>query len=71
MKIEVEKICMEINEKLSAVKDIKELNDLKVEYMGKKGIITNLQSGIKDAIDKKSYGMDVNTVRNTFILVLQ
>ena len=43
-----------------------ELNNLKVEYMGKKGIITELQSGIKDATDKKEYGMQVNTVRTTF-----
>ena len=42
------------------------LNNLKVEYLGKKGIITELQAGIKDAEDKKEYGMNVNQVRTCF-----
>ena len=66
MNIEVEKICEEIKEKINNILGIKELNNLKVEYMGKKGIITELQSGIKDAIDKKEYGIQVNKVRATF-----
>ena len=66
MKEKVEILCKEINEKVNSIQSIKELNDLKQEYMGKKGIITELQSGIKEATDKKEYGMQVNTVRNTF-----
>ena len=66
MKEKVEILCTEIKEKISSVSNIKELNDLKVEYMGKKGIITELQSGIKEATDKKEYGMQVNIVRTTF-----
>ena len=66
MNIDVEKLCSEIVSKIEKVDNVKDLNDLKVEYMGKKGIITDLQSGIKDAIDKKEYGMQVNKVRNTF-----
>jgi len=62
----VEILCKEMEEKISNITNLKELNDLKVEYMGKKGIITELQSGIKDALDKKEYGMQVNTVRNCF-----
>ena len=66
MKEKVEILCKEINEKVNSIQSIKELNDLKQEYMGKKGIITELQSGIKEATDKKEYGMQVNTVRNSF-----
>ena len=66
MKEKVEILCKEISEKVNSIQNIKELNDLKQEYMGKKGIITELQSGIKEATDKKEYGMQVNTVRNTF-----
>ena len=66
MKEKVEILCKEIKEKVNSIQSIKELNDLKQEYMGKKGIITELQSGIKEATDKKEYGMQVNTVRNTF-----
>ena len=66
MQEKVEMLCKEIEEKISNITSLKDLTDLKAEYMGKKGIITELQSGIKDAIDKKEYGMQVNTVRTTF-----
>ncbi len=68
MKDKIELLTKELIKKLDNVESIKELNDLKVEYMGKKGIITELQSGIKDVAkeDKKEYGMNVNIIRNTF-----
>lgn len=66
MKEKVELLCSEIKESIAKAKTVNELNNLKVEYMGKKGIITELQSGIKDATDKKEYGMQVNTVRTAF-----
>lgn len=66
MKEKVELLCSEIIKLVDASKTVDELNDLKIKYMGKKGIITELQSGIKDATDKKEYGMQVNTVRTTF-----
>ena len=66
MKEKVDILCREIEEKINSITTIKELNDLKVEYIGKKGIITELQSGIKDATDKKEYGMEVNRARTTF-----
>ena len=66
MKERIETLCSEIIEKIDKENNLKELNDLKVEYMGKKGIITELQSGIKEASDKKEYGMLVNKVRITF-----
>jgi phenylalanyl-tRNA synthetase alpha chain len=66
MEEKIKKLCKEIEEKISTVSDLKDLNDLKVEYMGKKGVITELQSGIKDAVDKKEYGIQVNKVRNVF-----
>ena len=62
----VESIISEINTKFENVKEINELQLLKSEYLGKKGIITEMQSGIKEAVDKKSYGMMVNKVRTTF-----
>ena len=62
----VDNLCKEIKEKIVKVSNLKDLNDLKVEYMGKKGIITELQSGIKNATDKKEYGMQVNKIRTTF-----
>ena len=66
MKEKIESICNEIKDKISKVSSIQDLNNLKVEYLGKKGIITELQAGIKDAEDKKEYGMNVNQVRTCF-----
>ncbi len=59
-------IIKELSEKINNVKSIQELNDVKVEYTGKKGIITELQNGIKDAVDKKEYGMTLNEIKNAF-----
>ena len=68
MKEKVELIKKEILEKLENVKNLKELEILKAEYMGKSGIITNLQSGIKEVAneEKKEYGMNVNMLRTAF-----
>lgn len=62
----VKKIIDEISKKFETIQDLKELNDLKVEEIGKKGRITILQSGIKDAEDKKSYGMLINKIKKYF-----
>lgn len=59
-------IMEEINKKFESITDLKELYDYKVEQLGKKGKITNLQAGIKDAVDKKEYGKLVNMVKNHF-----
>ena len=68
MKEKVEQLKDELLEKLENIKSIKELNDLKAEYMGKTGIISTLQSGIKDVPneEKKEYGMNVNILRTAF-----
>lgn len=47
---------------------LKKLNDLKVKYLGKKGLITTLNSEIKNIAkeDKKEFGMKVNELKNIF-----
>ena len=57
-----------LKKKFEDIKTLQELNDLKVEYQGKKGIITELSAAIKDipAEAKKEYGMKVNEVRTFF-----
>ena len=47
--------------------DKKTINDLKVKYMGKDGLITNLNSKIKDAEDKKEFGKNVNEIKSEFL----
>ena len=48
--------------------DLKVLDDLRVKYLGKKGLITELNSEIRNIPneEKKEFGMLVNELRNTF-----
>ena len=61
LKIRIENI---FNEELTMDK----LNELKVEYLGKKGYITELNSMIKELPneEKKEFGKNVNELRNLF-----
>ena len=64
----IEDIKKEIEKEIDAVKDLKELNELHVKYLSKKGIITELNSKIKDVPNdkKKEFGMEVNSLRTYF-----
>ena len=61
----MDNLLKEIKEKISKVNTIKELNDLKVEYLSKKGPIAELSSCMKDmnVEEKKEYGMKLNAFR--------
>ncbi len=56
----------EITEKLAAVKDLSELDGIRVAYLGKKGSITALLKGMKDLSveDKKTFGAKVNELKD-------
>ena len=64
----IEDIKKEIEKDLENVKDLKELNELHIKYLSKKGIITELNSKIKDVPNdkKKEFGMGVNSLRTYF-----
>ena len=64
----MDQLKKEIQAKLTSAKTLEELNNLKVEYLGKKGIITELNSKIKEIPneEKKAYGMKVNELRTLF-----
>ena len=67
MNEEQAKIIMEeINKKFEHITDLKELYDYKIEQLGKKGKITALQAGIKEALDKKEYAKLDNMFKNHF-----
>ncbi len=57
-----------LDKDLVEITDINKLNDLKVKYLGKKGIITELNSEIRNVPneEKKEFGMKVNELRNRF-----
>ena len=51
---------------IDTTEDLKTLNDLRVKYLGKQGLITELSKMMKDVPNdqKKEFGMLVNEVRN-------
>ncbi len=65
MKEQVEKLKQEALTKIENAKNLKEVNDLKVLYMGKKGPVNELSSHIKElSVDeKKEFGMVLNSLK--------
>lgn len=65
---EMENIKLELEQDKLKVNDLKTLNELKVKYLGKKGLITELNSEIRniDVSLKKEFGMMVNSLRVDF-----
>ena len=57
-----------LDQDLKDVEDLKTLDELRVKYLGKKGLITELNSEIKNVPNesKKEFGMKVNELRNIF-----
>ena len=66
MKDKVNAIKKEYEEKISGITSIKTLNDVRIEYLGKQGKITELSKMMKDVPNdqKKEFGMLVNEVRS-------
>ena len=64
----IENIKSELKNELNSANSIEQLNELKIKYLSKKGIITELNSKIKDIAneEKKEYGMKVNSLRTLF-----
>lgn len=65
MKEQIKNLKEEISLKLDNVSDLKDLNDLKVEYLGKKGAITELSSHMRELSneEKKEIGVLLNDLR--------
>ena len=66
MNIEKETMIKEVSEKIAKLDSLKEVNDLKVLYLGKKGPVNELTSKLKDlpVEEKKSFGMMLNELKN-------
>ena len=63
----MEKIKEDMLKDLEAVKSLEEINDLKVKYLGKKGIVTALYGKMKDLdpAERKDYGKKVNDLKTS------
>ena len=66
MKEKIESLKKEIEESLSKVSNLNELNDLKIKYLSKSGPVSELTSGLKDlSVDeKKEYGKLITDFKN-------
>ena len=64
----IEKLMSTLQQELAEVTNLQELNNLKVKYTGKKGIITELTQNIKniEPDHRKEYGMNINKLRSSF-----
>lgn len=56
----------EINKDILNVKNLKDVQDLKVKYLGKKGLVTELSSNMKELSpeERKALGLLTNEIRN-------
>ena len=66
MKEQVEQLKKEIDQKIKEVETIKQLNEIKNEYLSKKGSISLLTANMKDLSieEKKEVGRFVNDIKN-------
>ena len=64
----IEEVKQKLEKDLNRDYDEKSLNELKIKYLSKNGLITKLNGEIKniDPKDRKEFGMRVNELRNMF-----
>ena len=67
MKEKIETLQKEALNKIDNVKDLKELNDIKVDYLGKKGPINELTTHMKELSpdEKRDFGMLLNGLKQS------
>ncbi len=60
------KLKAELEEKLQSAKDVQALEQIRVEFLGKNGLITGLLKGMKDLSieEKKTFGQEVNVLKS-------
>ncbi|MGN1371334.1 MAG: phenylalanine--tRNA ligase subunit alpha [Candidatus Coprovivens sp.] len=65
MKEKVENLKLEVAKKLEKTTTLKEVNDIKVEYLGKKGPVQELTAHMKElnSEEKKEFGMLLNNLK--------
>ncbi|MFV0246433.1 MAG: phenylalanine--tRNA ligase subunit alpha [Mycoplasmatales bacterium] len=63
----MENIYLEFENELDNIKDLDNLNDLRVKYLSKKGVISNLMADIIKIEDKKEYGNKVNGLKQKIL----
>ena len=66
MNEEKDKMINEVKQKIDGLENLREVNDLKVLYLGKKGPVNELTSKLKNipVEEKKNFGMILNELKN-------
>ncbi len=64
MKDQLNKIKDEFNEKVESIKNIDQWNDLRVNFVGKKGKVTEQLKQLKDYDNKKELGLLINDLKD-------
>ena len=64
---EIKKIQNELESKISNVKNMEDLNNLKTYYLGKKGVVSALgpMMASLNALEKKECGLKLNELKNS------
>ena len=66
--MKLEEVKNELEKDLKSVKSLNDLDELRIKYLSKKGLITELNAEIKNIANdaKKEFGQKVNELRNSF-----
>ena len=67
MENKIKELKAQFENELSAIKDLSELEDIRVSYLGKKGSVTDLLKGMRELSneDKKAFGQKINELKGT------
>ena len=62
----LEKLLADFNSQILAVQNKQQLEEVRINFLGKKGLVTELFSQLKDVVaeEKKSFGASINQVRD-------
>lgn len=65
MENKIKELKAQFENELSAIKDLSELEDIRVSYLGKKGSVTDLLKGMRELSneDKKAFGQKINELK--------
>ncbi len=67
MRENIEKLKLQLEEELASVENLQEIDSIRVKYLGKKGLVTDLLKGMKDLSndERKAVGALVNELKQT------
>lgn len=65
MENKIKELKTQFENELSEIKDLSELENIRVSYLGKKGLVTDLLKGIRELSneDKKAFGQKINELK--------